>query len=931
MEQSCSKIYINIRMYSKTSKLGILTLAIMLITGSGCIYYNTFYWARQKFNNAEHSQYSDRDRQNQNDLSQAGNRNPSAPNQPPTQGQNAGQQQVFVSQVNAEQRTLYEDAIKKATKVLKYHPNSSWADDALWLIGKSYYNMGDNVLADRKFKELVTNYPKSKFADEAYYYMGLCQINLAHNDFALTAFQSIETTDKKSQYLDDALFAKGVMEMLQDDNESASDIFSQYLEKYPNGDSAALAEYNVGLCKDKLKDYVGAFQSYSKVKKHNPGKRLYFESSLASATAALNTDSLITGMKILQGLADDQSYFSMSGKIRLRIAEGHFLQDSIDQAIEVYKDVTVQNPHTEESAEAYYQLGLIYQNNKFDMTSAKDAFSKAQNEFATSDFRNLALARSAQIAKLERYQLLLQKADSLQKAHEQELAVPKLSAPVPKDSTATEPISQKDSLKTTIADTLLKSRPFAANGDSTLSDSTIRINSQVPEVSHDASSAVVVDSTKGAAAIPVNTSQQVRIDSSKQNVLATPDSLSHGLSDTTSNASRILKLLQSDTTSNASNLPNPVQPVDSTPPPMMPAPDTTRGPSPLSTPASASNKATDDSLQIVHADSIRQALVDSGIVTRYMLSELYVYELNRPDSALSEYLMIAKEYPNSPYAAKSLLAAARIEDNLKDTVAANGYLRQIITAYPRSPEAVEAATTLKAPINITDNAVGLYAIAESLVYQGGNPDSAIVLFKYIAQQFPDLAAKASYAVAWILDSIIGVEDSSAYYAYDNVIKNYPQTIYADRASERLGLSSKQPVRRIVTPKPVDQDTTQDEAIPDSTKQLANGLPMAPPTTVQGQFLYPYELLSRNLKGVVLFKIKLDVAGKVSEQEIIGPSGEHAIDSVATVALLQTQFDVSKLDLMQLDSYFQYPLPFKRPNINQYNDLYQNQQQGGYHH
>lgn len=881
-------------MLSKIQRSGIVALAILFIAGSGCVYYNTFFWARHNFNDAEKSQNADREKQDQNNLSQQPNKAQSLPSQPQSPNQAGGQSQAYVSQVNAQQRTQYEDAIKKASKVLKYHPNSSWADDALWLIGKSYYNMGDYVLADRKFKELVTNYSKSKFADESYYFMGLCQINLGHNDNALSAFQSIGNTNKKSQYLDDALFAQGAMEMLQDNNEPASELFAQYLEKYPTGDSAAFACYNLGCCKDKLKDYAGAFRAYSQVKKYNPGKRLYFQSTLASATAALNTDSLAVGMKILENLADNQSYFTMSGEIHLRIAEGYYLQGNIDKAIDTYKEVTIQNPHTDESAEAYYHLGLIYQNDKFDLTNAKDAFSKAQSESGASEYRNLALGRSAQIAKLENYQGQLQKADSLKQAQEQEMAIQKLAAPAPKDTTRQSQTVKPDSLNGPAADTLLKTLPQIGTGDS------IKPPAQTSRLSTDSSSAALGDSIKSVAITEVNELPPIPDDSLKHKASVSPESLSAGLLDTTSGASKILRLLQSDTTAPKTQ--------SQAPPPTSPA----------------THQSADDSAQIAKTDSIRKALVESGIETRYMLSELYVYELNRPDSALNEYLMISREYPNSPYAAKSLLAAARIEYDLKDTAMANGYLRQLLANYPRSPQAAEAAATLNSPIDISNNAVGLYGKAESLIYLGNNPDSAIALFKFIADQFPDLAPKASYAVAWILDDVIGVEDSSAYYAYDRVIKNYPQTVYADAASERLGLTSKPQKKKFELPIPKNEDSTAQD-VPDSTTQLALGLQHAPPTKVFGQFIYPSELLSRNLKGVVLFKIKIDVAGKVSEQEIIGPSGEHAIDSAATVALLQTQFDVSKLDLMQLDGYFQYPIPFKKPIINEFNNTYIDQQ------
>jgi TonB family protein len=204
----------------------------------------------------------------------------------------------------------------------------------------------------------------------------------------------------------------------------------------------------------------------------------------------------------------------------------------------------------------------------------------------------------------------------------------------------------------------------------------------------------------------------------------------------------------------------------------------------------------------------------------------------------------------------------------------------------------------------------------------------MVLLKYIESRYPDLAPKASYMVAWILDQVLGVEDSSAYYAYSAVVRNYPETEYAAAAGDRLSARVKEE-RKPTTPRERPQEPgEQPQETPDTSQQLAQGFPLAPQPKVTGQFVYPEALLSQDLRGKVIFKIKIDISGKVEEYEIIGPSGQHAIDSSATAALLQTEFDTSQLDLSQLDGYFQYSIQFKRPNINIFNDPYRQQREGG---
>jgi TonB family protein len=878
-------------------------LAVIFFLGSGCVYFNTFFHARQKFNEAEKSLADNNKKQQQSEQQQNKPAGQNPLDQAPSRPQPSDPQK---SKVSVQERQLFEAAIDKAKKVLANHPNSSWADDALWLIGKSYFNLGDYLQADRKFKEIVTNHPKSKFADESYYYMGLCQINLGHNDQALSAFLSLEDSDKKSPYIDDILYAKGAMELISENFFESADFFAQYTEKFPGEDSAATAAFYLGYAREKLNDHYGAFKAYSSVEKFDPSRLLYFDARLASATAALKSDSIQIGMEILDRLARDERYFSRSAEIKLRVAEGLYLQKEVDKAIEAYNDIISSSSKTEQSAEAYYRLGLIYQNDKFDLAAAKDAFAKAQQESPGSTFRNLALARSAQIAKLEAYREQLQRADSLRKVDElnslgsdmpQESSLEGIEIPASQDTVAFSepPVDSVESTIDTLTTESLPSIPSESVSFSSLSDAPI-LN---PTISDSAAPPVSVDSSNQLISSQGGSSHA---DSTNADSLRF-DRISRLLDAPSSDTSGRVSIIQGDTASQAI---------------------------PEAAPAVTVSEPQADESSAASDDSIRAAILQAGIETRFLLSELYAFELNRPDSAIHEFLLIADQHPESHYAPKALFSIAQIELSRGDTAAAKRYLRRLITEHPEMPQAVQAAELLSSPLDMSRNALGLYSVAESLLYQGNNPDSAIAIFKYIAEEFPDLAPKSAFAIAWILDRIVSAEDSAAYFAYSDVVKRYPETIYARAANERLGVSTGQNQRRppVKQTQPEAPISTLDEEGVDTSMQVVEGLPPAPNVRVPGQFTYPEALLSRELKGKVIFKIKLNISGKVEQYEIIGPSGEYAIDSSATVALLKTEFDVAGLDLAQLDGYFQYSIPFKRPIVNIFNDPYRERQEGG---
>jgi TolA-binding protein len=923
---------------SLSSRLLKLLIVLAAITiGSGCVYFNTFFMARQKFNNAEKSQEENRlnklrlDDQSSAKPGDSGQGRSSIPSAP----QPRVQPGVVVSAVTQQERTLYEDAITKANLVLTLHPESKWADDALWLIGKSNFNMTEFLKAEKSFKELVTNHPESKYVDDAYYYMGLSLISLDLKEQALESFANIENAPKKSPFLEYILFARGNMELADEHYDKAEEIYSNFLERYPSSDSAAMAMFNIGQCREKRKEYLSAYDAFGKVEKYSPSRRLHFDASLAQATAAIAGDSVAMGMKILGILSKDDSYFSRAGEINLKSAEGYYLQGDIESAIKLYTDVTVQNPRTPQAAESYYRLGVIYQETKYDLAAAKAAFTKAQNEFSDSEFRPLALARSAQIAKLETYQTQLQKADSLARVEEMESlgqSEPESLSAQPQLDTAqtTQVIDSTHAINNdtlTAIDSSAMAKPDSAvtiekppimMASDSVSQKKPDSSISLRNMANKPVSSPVLDTTGFANLSPAERMKRTFDRYSNGDTLAgrvamgaadslgaAKDSASVLADSTRINIKDTLAVLTDTSLVNTKDTLAVAKPSTPVKPQTVPA---------------VSAKAIQD--------SIRQSIIQSGIETRFLLAELYAYELNRPDSALEEYLLLANEYPRSQYAPRALLAASQIKFATGDSIGARELLTKLLNEYTQTPQANLAARELNSPADPL-NAIALYSTAENLVFSGENPDSAIVLYKFIAQNVPELAPKAAYAAAWTLDQVIGVEDSSAYYAYYDITKKYPHTEYASAANDRISAATKKSAKRpSQTPNQSPADSTSNEAVPDSTLDMASGLPIAPSVTKPGVFIYPEALLSQDLRGKVIFKIKLSFSGKVEDYQMIGPFGEHQIDSTATVALLQTEFDVSSLDLSQLDGYFQYSISFKRPDINIYNDIYREQRDRG---
>ncbi len=824
-------------MYGMIRKMAFILIAAVF---TSCVYYNTFYNARQNFKRAEQNQRNsniNRNRQDNIEWNRAG------PPQEPS--------------ISVNDRTLYKAAIDKANKVVVFYPNSKYADDAIWIIGKSRYNMTEHISCDKKLKELVIKYPKSEYVDDAYFYMGMSQFWLKNYELAQEAFNHINEL-KKTPYKDDAIFVVAYMDYIRGNFNSAVASFENFLKDYPKSDSSATAQFFIGVCHDSLGECIQAMQAYKNVDQYKPSHELYYDTRYAYGSTALRADSIDLGMSIFEDLSRRERYFDRSSMIRLKIADGKRLKGMIEEAESEYLKVIEQFPKTNQSAEAYYRLGLIYQNDKNDLTMAKKYFNDATREKRNSNFYSLALAKSAQISKLETYRAKL-----------------KRNLPEPDELT--------DTLKTALAD----DQSGQPDSLSTLTPDSSSAGSQPDSLGDDDK----IDNTR-----PSFLDLMQRMASESGTSPENPDEIDQAITDFQKS---ILPENNGDT-------------------------DTLSG-----EPDSVSHIS--DSLDSLVQDTIS---IEEDAEIRFLLAELYHHDLNRPDSALNEYLLLAETYPESEYTPKALLASAIIYEEKNDRDNARELYLRIINFYPSTEQARYAVTKIKGARIPRDSDVELmYRQAEDMYFLYNNPDSAIRLFDYIEGEFPqsEYAVKSAFSKAWIVNLTLKENgDSSAYHAFAAVVDKYPETPYAEDAKIRMGLVKRDTPKK----KKASEEQKGDEklspqedslrrAIADSLRRLAVTLPRAPAVKDTGEFLYPEHLIGTKRRGMVTFKIRLDLFGNVVEHELLGPSGNDQIDSVATEALINTTFDMSNFtDLSMLDEFFRYDLRFEPPDYDDFlEDIY----------
>ena len=183
------------------------------------------------------------------------------------------------------------------------YPKSEYADDALYQLGLTYFELDNMDNAYSAFEELFVKYPHSSLINEAHLKAALISYNKGDLATATTHYKSVMSNNPSATAAESALlglqeiyikdlgnsdeylayistlpgyelaasaadslnFKVGELRFLQGDYEKAITGLSTYLEKFPNGQNKIKALYYRGESNLALKKYQSAFSDYDAI------------------------------------------------------------------------------------------------------------------------------------------------------------------------------------------------------------------------------------------------------------------------------------------------------------------------------------------------------------------------------------------------------------------------------------------------------------------------------------------------------------------------------------------------------------------------------------------------------------------------------------------------------------------------------------------
>ncbi len=356
-------------------KIALLFLALPLLLGSGCVYYNTFFLAKKNYNGAEKLRLMSTS-----------------------------------DELPANAKSKYDIAVEKSSKVLAYYPESKWVDDALFLLGMCFYRTGEYVKAIRKFDELKEAFPESDYIPEANYWRTLCVYETGEFETALSTLQEMA---KGGSYAERSAFMIAELFYKQEDFISAKDAYLSYVDAYPKGSYWSLAHLRLANIDFVDGNYTACIDEVGLVSEKEVTPAEFFGAQMLSGEALTELDSLDAALKHYLALRKNEDFYSRWPEVDLRIGDVHYLMADTTSAIDVWSGVCTDFPRTENAAWGWFKRGDLHLDFGI-IAVAKAEFDSAAAQVSQGKVKELALQKSASIAKLQKFKDLLTSApDSL--------------------------------------------------------------------------------------------------------------------------------------------------------------------------------------------------------------------------------------------------------------------------------------------------------------------------------------------------------------------------------------------------------------------------------------------------------------------------------------------------------------------------------------
>ncbi|MEQ9104160.1 MAG: tetratricopeptide repeat protein [Rhodothermales bacterium] len=175
----------------------------------------------------------------------------------------------------------FESAIAKSADLLREHPDSKWVDDALLLIGQSYFYQENFVGALQKFQEVISL--DTRLRPEATFWLARTMITSGSYDEAQALLTAALLEDADRDWQSMYHLAMGELYVKQGQWEDAEAALATGLERVKDKEVGARAQFLHGQVLERLDRPEDAYRAFRRVGDFRPPYELQYAADYSAA------------------------------------------------------------------------------------------------------------------------------------------------------------------------------------------------------------------------------------------------------------------------------------------------------------------------------------------------------------------------------------------------------------------------------------------------------------------------------------------------------------------------------------------------------------------------------------------------------------------------------------------------------------------------
>ncbi len=302
---------------------------------------------------------------------------------------------------NSKSNASLTKVIEKCSKILQFDSESSYFDESLLIIGKSFYYQKEFLQAIRKFQELIA-FPENELKLEAKLWIGKTELQLRNFDIGFEILEEVKTEAKEAEEEDillEAYISQIRYLIYRETYNDAVNLSAELLEISDSDERNAEITYQMGKIYLLLEDNENAALYFSKVHDYSPTFDIEFYSYLEFAKIQKELGNLEEALDVLDDLRSEDKYADFYDEIDFQTALIFYDQNNIEDALDLFTEVDTVYSKKEAGGKAKFMRGEIMELVFADYDSAQKLYDKVPTSAAPKETKNLASIKSINLRK----------------------------------------------------------------------------------------------------------------------------------------------------------------------------------------------------------------------------------------------------------------------------------------------------------------------------------------------------------------------------------------------------------------------------------------------------------------------------------------------------------------------------------------------------